>query len=206
MIFNLLAFVMPSEKTTTFWIAYAFSVLAFLSQIFLLKIFKRKDALKDKKFIGFSSLHIGFAYLSLQIVSFFLFKALFFLPPFVSIIVCSIIFGIFLSLQIFLEMAKNEIVAVEERVEEKVLFIKKLQIEAEIALKKETDYEVKKDLQRLVKTIRFSDPMSNSELIELEEKIKDKVNNFALSSNKKVDICEIEALLYERNKKCKILK
>ena len=51
-LFNVIAFVTPTDKTATFWTAYVFSVVAFAVQIPLWKIaFGKKDTLKSK-FLG----------------------------------------------------------------------------------------------------------------------------------------------------------
>ena len=51
-LFNVIAFVVPTDKTTTFWTVYAFSVVAFAIQILLWKIaLGKKDTLKSK-FLG----------------------------------------------------------------------------------------------------------------------------------------------------------
>ena len=60
-LFNVLAFVIPTEKTATFWIAYAFSVVAFGLQIGIWKFaFKGADTLKSK-FLGISLIFVGIA-------------------------------------------------------------------------------------------------------------------------------------------------
>ena len=41
--FNLIAFVIPTEKTAMFWTAYAFSIIAFVVQIPLWKIVLDKN-------------------------------------------------------------------------------------------------------------------------------------------------------------------
>ena len=54
--------------------------------------------------------------------------------------------------------------------------------------------------------MRFSDPMSNEKLAVLEDKISLAVENLKSSDNKMKIIEELNLLLDERNRKCKILK
>ena len=42
-LFHVIAFVIPTEKTATFWTAYGFTVVAFAAQILLWKIAFSKD-------------------------------------------------------------------------------------------------------------------------------------------------------------------
>ena len=57
-LFNVLAFVIPTEKTPTFWTAYIFSVIAFAAQIGIWHFtFKGAETLKSK-FLGIPLIHI----------------------------------------------------------------------------------------------------------------------------------------------------
>ena len=69
-LFNLLAFVIPSNKTATFWIAYAFTVIAFAMQIALREAVLRKDESLKSLFLGISVLHVGVVYLAVQVIAF----------------------------------------------------------------------------------------------------------------------------------------
>ena len=67
---SIIAFAIPTVKTTTFGIAYVFTVVAFAAQIAIWKIaLGRKDTLKSK-FLGFPVVHVGIVYLIVQIVAF----------------------------------------------------------------------------------------------------------------------------------------
>ena len=48
-LFNVIAFVVPTDKTATFWVAYAFSVVAFAVQIPLWKIALGKKRYAEKQ-------------------------------------------------------------------------------------------------------------------------------------------------------------
>lgn len=70
----------------------------------------------------------------------------------------------------------------------------------------EADKNVKRALQQLAEKIRFSDPMSSEELEELEAQISAKAAELKAADQKLPIINELNSLLVERNKKCKILK
>ena len=69
-------------------------------------------------------------------------------------------------------------------------------------------YREKADLtqEQLAEKIRFSDPMSNEQLAVLEDKISLAVENLKSSDDKMKIIEDLNLLLDERNRKCKILK
>ena len=70
----------------------------------------------------------------------------------------------------------------------------------------ETDADTKAALTRLAEKIRFSDPMSNEQLVDLENKISAKVLELKTAANKREIIAELNLLLDERNKKTRALK
>ena len=86
------------------------------------------------------------------------------------------------------------------------MFIKELQLEVELLINKESDANIKSALVKLAENIRYSDPISGESLFELEENILNRIKNIENSKNKLVAISEIDGLIVERNKRCKILK
>lgn len=205
-LFNVIAFAIPTAKTATFWIAYAFSVVAFALQIVIWKFaFKGTDTLKSK-FLGIPLISVGITYLIIQIIAFAIFMALPLTASWIAIVVCALILGISAICLIGTETGREEIKRVEEKVEKKVFYIKALQVDIEMLASTETDSDTKAALTKLAEKIRFSDPMSNDVLTDLEAEITDKVNELKIVENKAEIITVLDSLITERNKKAKLLK
>ena len=205
-LFNVIAFIIPTLKTAAFWTAYTFSVIAFAVQIPLWKIaFGKKDTLKSK-FLGIPVIHVGFAYLVIQSIAFLIFMIFPMLPVGLVVVVCAIILAISALCAIAGQAGANEINRVEEKIKVKRAFIQFLQTDIEMLTEAETDAETKVALKKLAEKVRFSDPMSHETLGELEARITAKVEEMKTAVDKKTLIGEIDILLIERNKKCKILK
>ena len=205
-LFNVIAFVIPTDKTATFWTAYAFSVVAFAVQIPLWKIaLGKKDSLKSK-FLGIPVVHVGITYLIIQLIAFAVFMILPTLPVWLAVVVCAIILAISALCAIAGQAGANEISRLEEKIKVKRAFIQFLQTDIEMLVERETDAEIKAALSKLVEKVRFSDPMSHEMLSELESRISAKVEKMKTAADKKALIAEVTTLLTERNKKCKILK
>ena len=202
---SIIAFVVPTLKTATFWIAYVFTAAAFAAQIIIWRTALGKEALKSK-FLGFPVVHIGIVYAIIQTVAFAVFLFAPMLPVWSAIVVCSIIAGVSAVCMISTDAGLNEIERVEAEVQEKVFFIRELQADIELIATTETDADTKAELTRLAEKISFSDPMSNEQLMDLENKISTKVLKLKTATNKVEIITELTLLLDERNKKCKILK
>lgn len=205
-LFNVIAFVVPTDKTTTFWIAYAFSAFAFVAQIPLWAIaFGKKDTLISK-FLGIPVVRVGVTYLIIQLVAFAVFMVLPSLAPWITVIACSIILAVSALCVIAGHAGEIEITRVENTIKAKRAFIQFLQADIEMLAETETDTETKAALKKLAEKVRFSDPMSHEMLGELESRISAKVEEIKTAADKKALIEEVTTLLTERNKKCKILK
>ena len=205
-LFNVIAFVIPTEKTATFWTAYAFSIVAFAVQIPLWKIaLGKKDTLKSK-FLGIPVIHVGITYLIIQLIAFAVFMIFPTLPVWAAVVVCAVILAISALCVIAGQAGANEINRVEEKIKVKRAFIQFLQTDIEMLAETETDAETKAALKKLAEKVRFSDPMSHEMLGKLESRISAKVEEMKTAADKKALIEEITTLLTERNKKCKILK
>lgn len=204
--FNVIAFAIPTTKNATFWIAYVFSSIAFISQIAIWKYaFKGTDTLKSK-FLGIPLISVGIRYLIVQIITFVIFMAFPIIPSWVAVVVCTLIVGISGICLIGTETGIEEINRVEEKVEKNVFYIKSLQVDVEMLASAEADADTKATLEKLADKIRFSDPMSNDALIDLEQEIAIKVKELKTTKDKATMIKTIDLLLTERNKKIKILK
>lgn len=205
-LFNVIGFVIPTVKTSTFWVAYVFTVIAFISQIAIWKFaFKDADTLKSK-FLGIPLISVGITYLIIQLIAFAIFMALPLTAGWIAIVVCALILGISAICLIGTETGREEINRVEEKVEKKVFYIKSLQVDIEMLANSETNTETKAALTKLAEKIRFSDPMSNEVLAELEAEITAKVKELKTAENKAEIIKVLDSLITERNKKAKLLK
>ncbi len=205
-LFNVIAFAIPTAKTATFWIAYVFTDVAFALQIAIWKFaFKGTDTLRSK-FLGIPLISVGITYLIIQIVAFAVFMALPLLASWIAIVVCALILGISAICLIGTETGREEVGRVEEKVEKKVFYIKSLQVDVEMLASAETDVDTKAALIKLAEKIRFSDPMSNDVLADLEAEISNKVKELKTAENKAEIITVLDSLITERNKKAKLLK
>lgn len=206
LLLSVIAFAIPTEKTGTFWIAYVFTIISAVAQIAIWKNALGKENTLKSKFLGLPIVYIGIVYLVAQIVAFAVFTAVPTLPIWSPLVVCAAILGIFAIFMIVGEAGRGEIERVEAKVQKKVFFIKELQVDVELLIERETDTEIRAALQQLAEKIRFSDPMSDNTVADIESTIAAKVFKLKTQSDKMAIIQELNLLLTERNKKAKILK
>lgn len=203
---SVIVFVLPTQKTTAFWVAYGFTAVAFAAQIGVWRAaFAGKDTPKSR-FLGIPLAQVGAGYLIAQVLALAVFTAVPTLPVWAAVVVCAVILAAAALCLIGGQTARNEIDRVEQKVQAKTFYIKSLQADVELLADTEQDAETKQQLKKLAEATRYSDPMSAPELADLEAQITEKVAALKTAENKLPLIEEVTHLLNERNKKCKILK
>lgn len=203
---SVIAFAVPSAKAAAFWISYAFTVIAFAAQIAIWKsTLGCAESLKSK-FLGFPVIHIGIVYLVVQVIVFAVFLFIPPLPVWSAVVACTVVAGVSAVCMIASDVGRSEIERVSAKVQKKTSFIKQLQTEVELQADAETDIAVKSALTQLAEKIRYSDPMSDEQIADIENWITEKTAELKSSTDKVKIINELNSLLNERNKKCRILK
>ena len=204
--FTIIAFAAPCFKTPVFWTAYLFGIIAICFQVPLWNKAFSVETLKSR-FLGYSVIYIGIIYLIVQIIISLIMMAIPKIPVFIAIIINTIILAIVCTLFLSGNMANTAIKKNEEKVQTKTEFIKGIQMSIDILLSEETDLEVKRELKKIADVIRYSDPMSNSGLEDIEKQIADRIAAVSSAGNGKLNlISEINELIKQRNIKCRALK
>lgn len=203
---SVIVFVVPAERTSALWIAYAFSVGSFAAQIVIWKAALGKEAALKRKFLGLPVVHIGIIYLVVQIIALVVFLSIPALPAWSAVIACAVIAGVSAVCMIASDVGHGEIERVEVRVQSKVFRIREMQTEVELLANAEKDAAAKAALAQLAEKLRFSDPMSDDQLADLENRIGAKIAELSTAAEKTAIIEELDSLLEERNRKCETLK
>lgn len=203
---SVIAFAVPAAKTAAFWISYGFAVIAFAAQLIIWKAaLGRSESLKSK-FLGFPVVHIGIVYLIVQVIAFIVFLSIPTLPVWSAVVVCAVVAGVSAVCMIASDVGRSEIERVSVKVREKTFYIKQLQTEVELLAGAETDAATKSELAQLAEKIRYSNPMSDEQVADIEDRITAKIAELKSSTDKTEIINELNSLLDERNRKIKISK
>lgn len=162
----------------------------------------------NKTFLGLPALSVSWIYFLAQTALSVWQMVDFDFPYFAGVIINSALAAFAVITLIVTNMAVKEIDEVGEKIAEKVFYIKSLK--TDIELLEPENPEVCAKIKDLKETVRFSDPMSHSQLTPLENKIVNKFNilkeNIDNSSMALMICDEMQQLLAERNKKCRLLK
>ena len=109
-------------------------------------------------------MYIGVTYLIIQLIISLIMMVVSGIPVWITIIVDVMLLTIIYTLVISSDVAKTAIEITEEKVQIKTAFLKSVKADIDILLSEEEDLEIKKELDKLSNDIKYSDPMSSSEL------------------------------------------
>ena len=203
-----------ANHDASFWISYVFMMIAFFS-IAVTGFFVNVKTPQTKDWIfGFPPVkhNVIYAVIELFLSVLFMMLDVVACPWFIALSIQMIAFTIFVVLVVSCFIAQDTITNIQTNVKDSTRFISVLKVNAEMICEKTKDEEVKAAFKELAERIRYSDPISNPALAELENKISFYINEAANASaaNDKATAlyyCELATTsLIERNKKCKALK
>lgn len=215
-VFNVISFVVPAvgsetEKyTAQFWIGYVFITAAFIGQLVCAGI-ALKDNASTRLFYNIPLIRISYIGLILTILFGGLFMAIPKLPNWIGVILCVLVLAFTAVAVIKAGTAAAIVEGVDEKVKTKTAFIRMLTVDADSLMSRAKTDDAKAACRKVFEAVRYSDPMSDPALGDVEDKITaafgaltEAVENGADNVGDVAD--EIVALVAERNKKCKILK
>lgn len=209
-VFNAVAWTIPFSRGGGFWTGYLFASFAILLVGAVAVYSFGRPGLRSK-FYGLPMAYVVLPYLVVQVLLGFAEMALPFIPFRYEILLNVILLAaVFIGL-IGAEMGRGTVADVAAKVKAKVFYIKSLQGDIEALAARAGDPALSKDLKALAEAIRFSDPMSAPQLAAVENQIEAKaaalggvVGSDAEASRA---LCaELNTLIAERNRKCKLLK
>lgn len=210
-VFNLLVFVIANEKNGVFWMSYAFMCLAFVIQ-FVSMALSLRSLETETVFMGISlaslSVYYFFAAIFVGAVFMFFQNASFKLAMVLQVL----ILAIYVIVAILALMSRNVVQDVNDNLKENVEAIKTLNVNIDIFVPQVSDPSLKKALKKVSETIKYSDPMSNSAVADIEEQIMQTVNTLRIhiennNNSEAIQTCkDIEVLFLQRNSLLKATK
>ncbi len=216
-IFNVICFVTPGEAAGmtkfggAFWAGYIFITLAFIGQLICaFMAFKAENT--QKLFYNLPLIAVSYTGLILTIIFGALAMAIPDLPNWIGIIVCLIVLA-FTAIAVISAKAAGTVVSnIDEKVKTNTAFIKEMTATAQNLINRANAPKLKEYCKKVYEALRYSDPMSNERLTDIENQIKEEFATFTdavisddldlIESSSK----ELLALIEDRNKKCKVLK
>ena len=216
-VFNVITFATPNEIggvskfSGSFWVGYIFITIAFIGQLVCAFVAFKAENLK-KFFYNISLISISYGGLVAMLIVGSVFMAIPVLPEWIAIIVYVIILA-FNAIAIIKATAAADIVSgIDEKIKAQTFFIKSLSVDAQSLMTSAKSDELRAETKKVYEAIRYSDPMANAALSDLDAQIEKQFNAF--SDAVKADDAELAKetadelleMVERRNQKCKLLK
>lgn len=216
-VFNVIAFVTPNEIAGvskfggSFWVGYIFITVAFVGQLVCAFFALKAENLK-KFFYKIPLISVSYTGLVLMLVAGGIFMAVPALPEWIGIIVCVIILAFNVIAIIKATAAAETVSGIDEKVKTQTFFIKSLAADAQSLMTSAKSDELRAEAKKVYEAIRYSDPMSNFAIAELNVQIERQFNAFAEAvKSEDAELAKETAdalveMIEIRNQKCKLLK
>ena len=210
-VFNMLVFVIFKKHTSVFYMSYGFMTLAFVVQIVsMLLTFKKTDV--DTIFFGIPLASFSIFYLIAELCVGAIFMVFQNVGTTIPLVIQIFILAAYLIVAIIALMARDTVQEIGDNVKEKVVQLKSVRVDVDVLLESCSDSELKTKLKKLSETIRYSDPMTNDAITDVEQLIQQKVSELRIyCENNEIEEAKktcssLEMLYVERNKKLMISK
>ena len=216
-LFNAIVFITLSEYegeskfTDTFWIGYALVMVAFLGQLICSYIGLKDDNL-TKVFYNIPLLRVSVIGLVVSVIAGSILMAIPTVESWIAAIICLIVLALVAIATIKAKVVGDVVDSIDKKIKEQTYFIKNLTVDAQNLLARANTPETKSVVNKVYEAIRYSDPMSNDNLNEIESKIGYEFKSFEMAvKNGDTAIVNSQAeelliLINNRNNKCKALK
>lgn len=216
-IYNLLVFIIPFKhiNNLTFWLTWVFGLISILGQPIIAFIALKDSQSLKSKIYGWPIIKIGYVYLIVQLIIcllFFILGIFVNVATWIVVLLSIVLIGLISIGLIATDTYKEEIIKMEESAPLSTKFINNLKANSRSLLTKVDNSKLKAELQVLIDTINYSDPVSSDSSLEIEDEINRKFNDLKNDiSNYNFDnvidnIRELTSLVNERNEIVKINK
>lgn len=208
-IYSLCVFVITDSYSNRFWIAYGFTTAAFVSQVIIPSLLYFGKTLKNDGFLGIPLLIPSSIYLVVQLVTGVILMIIP-VPVKLTLIIEVVIFSCFVFVTFALKEWGKAAVESDIRIEESTIFVEDLTIHAERLYEEMNSPERKAELKKMWEVIRYSDPVSNDDLVcSVNKQIEKAFEAVCKDSNTKTkeefskDVKVVIDLVNRRNAICK---
>lgn len=209
-LYMLLFWVIPFEKDTAVIFAHVFALLSVLVSFGVFIVAFQGDELKSKVY-GIPITYISVLHMTIQIGFSFviaLINSFTEVETWIVVVIAAIMFAVCLIGIIMTDAMKNEIELQERSVRNRTKNIRTLCMQVGNICSECNNVQLKAKLNKLEEELKYSDPVSRDDLVEIEGRISSKISELTSVVNSDTNyslrmIDEIIDLVSFRNKKCK---
>ena len=205
-IYNLIVFLFLKPETPVFWMSYGFMVLAFALQILGMYLAFKEFSVQAIFFgipLAQFTLYYFFAELFMSFV-FMLFQNITWKIPLVLQVILLAVYAIVAIVSVFVRDAS---VAAKDKVQSSASVMRLNVVDIEMLRDVAEDPELKNQLRRLAEAVRYSDPMTNDMIADVDARIRQEtmaLQTYCEDNDvdaAKESCAKLQRLYVERNKK-----
>lgn len=216
-VFNIITFISTgntvgiSNAGAGFWVGYIFITIVFIGNLVCSFLFFKEENI-DKIFLKLPIIYIAYIALIVSLIAGAIAMAIPVIPYWVGIVVDVVILAVYAIEIVQANTAADVVSEIDDRLKAQTFFIHSLTVDAQTLMSFAQSDDVKTECKKVYESIRYSDPMSNDALAEIESQIQNEFNTFDDAVKKdntelvKNSANKIIALINKRNNKCKLLK
>ncbi|MCL1794840.1 MAG: hypothetical protein FWG34_13350 [Oscillospiraceae bacterium] len=212
--YSALVFAIPFKRNAVFAFMYIFALISFGVFEAGYKIAFDKAKTLKAKFLSFPIFRVGCFYLAAQLTVSTLFMVLtsfIDIYAWIAIAPCILLLAAAIVKILTIDMAKEKIENIAIKEETETSFMRTLRFDLETLSEKVSAPSLKLKISKLSEAAKYSDPVSNDLIAEIETKMTAMLNDIKsaiYAGNNDVGplVGELGDLLSERNRKCKISK
>lgn len=213
-VFNVITFAVPAtvnvnKFTSSFWIGYAFISLMFIAQLACSILFF-KQGNNNKIFLNVPVIRLSYIALIVSIIVGAVAMIIPFIPYWVGIIVDVLVATFYAVAIISSKAAADTIESIDDKIKAQTFFIRSLTADAESLVSRAKSDDARAMAKKVYEALRYSDPMSNDALVNVDAEIENVFFAFSKNINSGENCTELADelvnLIGDRNRKCKLLK
>ena len=194
-----------------FWVAWVCIIAAFAGNLFCAYTAFREDNLQ-KQFYNLPLITVSYTGLVLTLILGVGLMLIPNCPAWIAAIACIVTLALTVISIVKASWAADAVTSVDEKVKMQTTFIKTMTMEAENLMSCAKSGDTQAACKKVYEALRYSDPMSNTELSTVEARITEKMDALAIEVEKgstaqvAITVEEIISFINIRNSKCKALK
>ena len=204
---SVLVFLLPGEKSASFYTAYGFTAAAFALQPLLWILAPgRRGSGAERRFLSLPTIQLGAICGLLQLLVLAVYTAVPGLPAWGAAAAGVVLLGVTAAGTASLREGRRAIEDTEARAAEAVSRLRALRGEVERLAAAEQELPARQALEALAEQLRYSDPVCPDDLAPLEQRLAGQIAALADAPDRVAAAGEASALLEERNRLCRLRK
>ena len=176
-LFNIIVFITPNDIANklngSFWVGYVFIMLAFIALFMCTAIALKADTL-TKVFYRFSIISICYISIGVMLIIGSMSMLIPILQPWLCIILCSLVLGMNIISVLSSVSSATIVENIDKKIAEQTTFIRDITDEADSLLSETMLPELKTEVKKVYEALRYSDPMDNTKLADINKQISEK--------------------------------